>query len=229
MPKTETHVPSSGVDALIERLRNDGVVAGQIEAENIIHDAHKRAEWIISEAQSNAQQIVDKAKADASEIDHATQDALKLATRDAMLKLRDMLLGTFSEEVGRVVSAQMADREFMAKLILALAGRVRDKTGLDDSKNILLQLPEKITGIEALKKNPEELKEGTLSHLTAAISADLLRNGVTLGVASDLSDGLFIKLIDEEMMIDFSDKTVAALLLEHIQPRFRALLQGIVR
>lgn len=146
MPKTETHVPSSGVDALIERLRNDGVVAGQIEAENIIHDAHKRAEWIISEAQSNAQQIVDKAKADASEIDHATQDALKLATRDAMLKLRDMLLGTFSEEVGRVVGTQMADREFMAKLILALAGRVRDKTGLDDSKNILLQLPEKKIG-----------------------------------------------------------------------------------
>jgi len=229
MHKTETYVPSSGVDALIERLRNDGVVAGQAEAENIIHDAHKRAEWIISEAQSNAQQIVDKAKVDANEINHAAQDALKLATRDAMLKLRDTLLGSFSEEVGRVVGTQMADREFMSKLILALAGRVRDKTGLDDSKNILLQLPEKIAGIEALKKNPEELKEGTLSHLTAAISADLLRKGVTLGVASDLSDGLFIKLIDEEMVIDFSDKTVAALLLEHIQPRFRALLQGIVR
>jgi V/A-type H+-transporting ATPase subunit E len=229
MHKTESQVPSSGVDALIERLRNDGVVAGQVEAENIIHDAHKRAERIVSEAQSNAQQLVNKAKADANEINHAAQDALKLATRDAMLKLRDTLLGTFSEEVGRVVGTQMADREFMSKLILALAGRVRDKTGLDESENILLQLPEKIAGIEVLKKNPEELKEGTLSHLTAAIAADLLRNGVTLGVASDLGGGLFIKLIDEEMVIDFSDKTVAALLLEHIQPRFRALLQGIVR
>jgi len=31
------------------------------------------------------------------------------------------------------------------------------------------------------------------------------------------------------MVIDFTDETVAELLLEHIQPRFRALLQGIVK
>lgn len=229
MNTSQTQVPSSGVEALITRLRNDGIESGQKEAESIIHDAHKHAEWIITEAQSKAQKIVDKAKVEADDITHAAQDALNLATRDAMLKLRDTLLGSFSEEVGRVVGTQMADHEFMEKLILELAGRVRKKAGLDDSPNILLQLPEKIIGVDALKKNPEELKEGTLSHLTAAIAADLLRKGVTLSVASDLSGGLFIKLIDEEMVIDFSDKTVAALLLEHIQPRFRALLQGIVR
>lgn len=229
MHTTQMPLPSSGVDALIERLRNDGVMAGQTEAEQIIQDAHKRAEQILAEARSNAQQTVDNAKAAANEISQAAQDALKLATRDAMLKLRDTLLGSFSEEVGRVVGTQMADREFMSKLILALAGRVRDKTDLDDCATILLQLPGKSAGIETLKKNPAELKEGSLSYLTAAIAADLLREGVTLGVTSDLSGGLFIKLIDEEMVIDFSDKTVAALLLEHMQPRFRALLQGIVR
>ncbi len=229
MRTTETRVPSSGVEALIERLRQDGVVAGQAAAEIIIQDAHKHAERIIAEAQNNAQRLVDEAQKEANEIKHAGQEALKLATRDAMLKLRDTLLGSFSEEVGRVVGIQMADREFLAKLILAIAGRVRDKTGLDDCAAILLQFSEKTAGSEALKKNPEELKEGTLSHLTAAIAADLLREGVTLGVASDISSGLFIKLIDEEMVIDFSDKTVAALLLDHMQPRFRALLQGIVR
>jgi V/A-type H+/Na+-transporting ATPase subunit E len=229
MSTSQSKIPSSGVEELIARLRNDGVIAGQAEAEIIIQDAHKRAEWIIQEAESNAQQLVDKAKTEANDINNAAQDALKLATRDAMLKLRDTLLGSFSEEVGRVVGTQMADREFMAKLILALAGRVREKTGLDESEQILLQLPENIIGIEALKKNPEELKEGTLSHLTAAIAADHLRKGVTLGNTSDLSGGLFIKLVEEEMVIDFSDKTVASLLLEHIQPRFRALLQGIVR
>lgn len=229
MNGTQTHLPSSGVEALIERLRQDGVEAGQAEAENIVGDAQKHAERIIAEAQSHAEQIVEAARAEAEKIDNAAQDALKLATRDAILKLRDMLLSSFSEEVGRVVGVQMADREFMAKLILTLAGQVRDKTGLDDSNHVLLQLPEKVFGIDALKKTPEELKEGTLSHLTAAIAADLLRNGVTLSVSGDLSGGLFIKLIDEEMVIDFSDKTVAALLLEHIQPRFRTLLQGIVR
>jgi V/A-type H+-transporting ATPase subunit E len=40
---------------------------------------------------------------------------------------------------------------------------------------------------------------------------------------------LLIKLEEDNIVIDFSDKTVAALLLEHIQPRFRALLQGIIK
>ena len=38
-----------------------------------------------------------------------------------------------------------------------------------------------------------------------------------------------ILLRNNEMVVDFTDETVAALLLEHIQPRFRALLQGIVK
>jgi V/A-type H+-transporting ATPase subunit E len=229
MQTTHSQIPSSGVEALIERLRNEGVMAGQTEAENIIQDARTRAEKIIADAELEAQQLVDKAKAEATETSNAAQDALKLATRDALLKLRDTLLGSFSEEVGRVVGTQMADREFMSKLILTLAGRVREKTGLDQSENIQILLPEHIIGLDALKKNPEELKEGTLTHLTAAIAADLLRSGVTLGTSNNLSGGLFVKLVDEEMVIDFSEKTVAGLLLEHIQPRFRALLQGIVR
>jgi hypothetical protein len=36
------------------------------------------------------------------------EDALKLATRDALLKLRDTLLGSFSKEVKRVVISGFA-------------------------------------------------------------------------------------------------------------------------
>jgi V/A-type H+/Na+-transporting ATPase subunit E len=38
-----------------------------------------------------------------------------------------------------------------------------------------------------------------------------------------------IRLEDNAMMIEFTDKAVATLLLKHLQPRFRALLQGIVK
>lgn len=229
MQISQAKVPSSGVEELISRLRNDGVMAGQAEAEKIIHDAKMQAEAIVHKAEQQAKQLLAQATTEANELQHTAHDALQLAARDAMLKLRDTLLGSFSEEVGRVVGTQMADREFMAKLILALASRVRDKTGLDACEQVLLQIPEKTLGSNFLKQNPEELKEGTLSHLTAAIAADLLRKGVTLGGSSDLHGGVFIKLVDEEMVIDFSDHSVAALLLEHLQPRFRALLQGIVR
>lgn len=53
---------SSGVENLIQRLRDQGVEAGQEKAESIVPDAQKRAEWIIEEAELEAQQLVDEAK-----------------------------------------------------------------------------------------------------------------------------------------------------------------------
>ena len=222
-------IASSGVEALIEKLRNEGVVAGQDKAEDIVSNAQKRAEWIIEEAEIEAKTLIEQARKEADDLSTAGKDALQLAARDAFLKLRDTLLGSFSQEVMRVVGKQMADKSFTEQLILALAGTVRDKSGIDESKKIVISLPEGIIGVDELRKNPEELKQGNLSHYTAAIAANLLRDGVSFDIADDIKAGLLIRLVDDAMVIDFTDETVAALLLEHIQPRFRALLQGIVK
>ncbi len=229
MTNKSSHIASSGVEELIERLKNEGISAGQEKAANIVLDAQKRAEWIVEEAEQEAQLLVDQARKEAASIKAAGEDALQLATRDAVIKLRDTLLNSFSREVTRVVGQPLADQTFLEKLILALAGKVRSKTAMDNTESIVFQLPEDIVGVDELRKNPEELQQGLLSRFTASLAADMLRQGVTLKVSSDLTGGLFIKLENEEMVIDFSDETVATLLLEHIQPRFRALLQGIVK
>ncbi|MGR9052088.1 MAG: hypothetical protein ACU84J_05515 [Gammaproteobacteria bacterium] len=229
MKTEQNHIASSGVEALIARLREEAVNAGQAKAEDIVLNAQKRAEWIIDEAELEAKQLLDKARAEAEAIKAAGFDALQLAGRDALLKLRDTLLGSFSQEVMRVVGKQMEKEAFIEQLILALAGRVREKTGLDGSGEIVVQLPEDAVGIDELRKNPEELNKGALSHLTAAIASDLLRKGVSFDVSDDIRGGIVVKLVDNNMTIDFSDAAVATLFLEHLQPRFRALLQGIVK
>jgi V/A-type H+-transporting ATPase subunit E len=38
-----------------------------------------------------------------------------------------------------------------------------------------------------------------------------------------------VRLEADDMIIDFTDEMISALLLEHLQPRFRTLLQGIVK
>ena len=229
MKTEQAHIASSGVEELIERLKKHGIAAGQEKAEHIIIDAQKRAEWIIEEAELEAQVLLNNAKAEAKAIKSSGEDALKLAARDVFLKLRDTLLGSFSHEVTRVVGKQMAKDAFLEQLIIELAGQVRDKTGIDDNQHIVIQLPENIVGVEDLRRNPEELKEGSLSHFTASLATDLLREGVKFEVSDELSSGLLIKLEDDNIVIDFTDEAVSALLLEHIQPRFRALLQGIVK
>jgi V/A-type H+-transporting ATPase subunit E len=229
MSNQHADMTSSGVENLIQRLREQGVAAGQDRAESIVLDAQKRAEWIIEEAQLEAKQLVDEAKKQSNALRSAGEDALKLATRDALLKLRDTLLGSFSHEVKRVVGQKMDQQAFLEKLILQLAGQVREQLDLDDKENISIFLPNKPVGVDELKNNPDEMKVGTLTHYTAAIAADMLRNGVSIQVSDDVGGGLSVRLEDDNMVIDFTDETLAELLLEHLQPRFRTLLQGIVK
>ncbi|MCK9607200.1 MAG: hypothetical protein M0R33_12225 [Methylomonas sp.] len=229
MKEEKADYASSGVEQLIERLREQAIDAGQAKAESIVTDAQRRATWLIGEAEQEAKNILKKAQAEADSIQTAGIDALNLAARDALLRLRDTLLGSFSQEVQRAVGEKMADRQFMEQLILALAGQVRDKTGLDQQQQLTFLLPETIIGVEELRKNPEELQQGELSHVSAAIAGDLLRKGVHFEVSDEVKSGLVIRLEDNAMLIDFTDEVVAALLLRHLQPRFRALLQGIVK
>jgi len=229
MKEEKAEFASSGVEQLIERLREQAINAGQAKAEDIVANAQKRAAWLIGEAEQEAKHIVSEAEAEAEALKTAGIDALNLAARDTLLRLRDTLLGSFSQEVQRVVGEQMASQAFIEQLILALAGQVREKTGLDENSEMTIILPETVIGVEELRKKPEELQQGALSHLTAAIAGDLLRQGVRFEVSEDIKAGLEIRLEGNAMQIDFTDKAVSTLLLHHLQPRFRALLQGIVK
>lgn len=229
MSEQNTKVTSSGVESLIERLREQGVAAGQERAESIVVDAQKRAEWIIEEAELEAQQLIEKAKKQSDALRAAGEDALKLATRDALLKLRDTLLGSFSKEVKRVVGQKMEQDAFLERLILQLAGKVREQLDLESKEKVSIFLPNNPVGVDELKNNPDELKVGTLTHYTASIAADMLRKGVSIQVSDDVSKGLSVRLEDDDMVVDFTAETISDLLLEHLQPRFRTLLQGIVK
>lgn len=229
MSEQNTEVTSSGVESLIERLREQGVSAGQERAENIVLDAQKRAEWIIEEAELEAQQLIVEAKKQSDALRMSGEDALKLATRDALLKLRDTLLGSFSKEVKRVVGQKMEQDAFLERLILQLASKVREQLDLDSQENISIFLPNSPVGVDELKNNPEEMKVGTLTHYTASIAADMLRKGISIQVSEDIAKGLSVRLEADDMIIDFTDEMISALLLEHLQPRFRTLLQGIVK
>lgn len=229
MKNENPQMASSGVDALIERLQQQGITAGQEKAEKIVADAQKRAEWIIDEANMEAQLLINNAKTEAQAIRAAGEDALKLAARDTFIHLRDFLLGRFRNEIMLMVKGRMAEKKFLEKLILVLAGQVREKSGLEHHKSIVIELPKDLFDDDDLRKKPEQLQEGALSRFVAEVTAEMLHDGVTFRVSGQLDSGLSIKLKGDDIAIDFSDETVATLLLEHLQPRFRALLEGMVR
>ena len=226
---TSSNHASIGVELLINRLRDEGVGAGQEESEKIITEAKKKAALIKSQAQQEAEEIVSSARKEADALKTAGHDALVLAGRDAHLKLREVVMERFNEEVQRLVGDVMAPEPFMEKLILQVAGRVRDEAGLDKEDKLAIKLPEKIISIDDLRKNPEELKEGTLAHFVLSIMASLLKEGISYQPSGNINAGLKVYLDNGNVEVDLSDEAITAVLLEHLQPRFRALLEGVVK
>ena len=59
--------------------------------------------------------------------------------------------------------------------------------------------------------------------------ASLFREGITYQPAGDVTCGLKVYMKDGDVEVELTDEAITAVLLEHLQPRFRALLEGIVK
>ena len=222
-------LPSSGVEALIERLRKEGVKAGRAEAARIELAARQRASEILTEAEAKAASIVENARQEAKRLCTGGEDALRVAMRDAVLKLKAQLAERMSDQVKRLVAKELSREAFLERLILEVAGRARDEAGVDRGEPVQVLLPRELVGIEELRRNPLELRAGSLSHFVLSLSADVLAEGVTFAVADAPGPGIRLYLKDRDIQIELTDAQVARVLLEHLQPRFRAILEGMVK
>jgi V/A-type H+-transporting ATPase subunit E len=219
---------SSGVEALIARLKDDGVQAGRQEAGQIVEEARSRAETMVEEARTEASRIVEEARADAGRQKIAADEAVQVAMRDTTLRFREEIRGYLDERVRRLVSEEMVDRELLQKLILQVAARSIETGGVAGATDVEIQLPPKPLGIEELKKDPEALKDA-LSRLAKQIAGETWRDGVALTAFDETRKGLRVIVKDKDLEIDLTPEALADLLLEHLQPRFRALMQGIIQ
>ena len=220
---------SSGVEQLISRLRDDGVRQGREEAQRIVEDAEHRATWLMEQAREQADELIAKAREESERLRRSGEEALQIAARDAVLNMKGFLSERFAVEVRRLVGEQLRDEELLRQMILEIAGRVRDDLGLEQARQMEVLLPRDVIGLDELRHHPETLKEGTLSHFVLAVAQSLLRDGVTFSNGKPGQCGICLRLTGQDLEVELTDEAVAKLLLAHLQPRFRALLEGIVR
>lgn len=225
----EDRPSSSGVDELIAKLREEGVAAGRAEAERIVADARAEAAQILDKASGEARSRLETARQEADAYRAAGEEALKTAVRDTVLTMKADLMERFSTDVKRLVSQQIGDPEILQKMVLEIAGRARDRADIEDDDALEVVLPEAVIGLEDLRNNPEELGQGRLTKLVLGLTGEMLRKGVTFSASEDAAAGIRVKVEDKSVTLDLTDEAVAALLLQHLQPRFRAVLEGIVK
>lgn len=218
---------SSGVEALIEQLREQGVRTGQQEASRLIEEAEHRADWLLSQARQEAEQLVADARREAEHLRKAGEDALRIAARDMNLEVKESLGKSFTDQVERLVSQQMDNPEFLQRLIIELVGKSRVDMGLDATEKVEVLLPQTFIGLEELRRNPSEYRDGQLSKFVQSLTAEQLREGLSIGLHE--GKGIKVSLVGQEIEVDLSSAAISQLLLKHLQPRFRAILEGVIR
>ncbi len=221
------HIVSQGVDELIARLREEGVAAGQQQADELLATAQKKANTLLQEAKQEAEQRVQKARSEATEFKAAAEAALKTAMRDMVLELKTDLTREFSQDLQRLVSEATQQPELLERMILEIVGQTSQSIATAESVEVVL--PEKIVGLDELRNDPSALRQGALTDVVFSMTRDMLQAGVSFAVSDELDGGLHIRLTEQGVTLDLSDVAVAKLLLQHLQPRFRAILEGVVR
>ncbi len=216
---------STGVQGLIEQLKTQGVSSGRAEAANIVADARSEAKALVDQAKYDAEVILKDAQKQADFTVNAGTEALILAERDTVLELKEFLIETFSQQVATLIHDTLSDKDVIKHIILEMAGK--EKPGLSQPVEIIL--PERVIGIDELRKDPELIKQGRLLSVVMGNAADMLKTEIEFKVDRSDFTGIKFRLNQQAVEIDFSDKAITAILLQHLQPRFRALLEGIIK
>lgn len=218
-------VESAGVEALIVRLRDQGIAQGRSDAEALVTTAQQQAAEIITAARREAETIQVKAREEAGKAKAAGEDAIRLALRDTILSMESDLIKLFQDRLRGLVKGTLEDPTFLQRMILEVAGR---SPGAAAGEKVELLLPAETISLEDLRRKPEEAKPGTLSHFVLSLGEGMLRDGVSFGVADDGAAGVRVKLVQGDMHVDLTEPAISELFLRHMVPRFRALLRGAV-
>ncbi len=226
---THSDQVSQGVDELILKLRQEGVDAGAAEADKVLKASREQAKAILADAENQAKQKISDAKIKSDSLLNGGQEALKTAMRDMVLTLKSKLTDGFRTDVKRLVERELANPELLKTLILEIAGKLSVDADIESSANIEFILPENVVCLTDLRSTPEKMENSPLTELVFGLTRDMLLEGVSFTTSSDVTGGMSIKMEDRDLILDFTEQAVASMLLEHLQPRFRAILEGVVR
>ena len=221
----ETTKAASGVQELINRLRDEGVKAGQEKSDQVLREAQEQTSRIVAQAKAEAEEILSKARSEIETERAAANESLRVAIRDTELKMEAELKADFAAHVKRLVSVELSDREFLRQVVPAIAGMAAGDKACE-GQPVEVLLPQDLFETDERETRLTEKGQDRMRHLVLGISGDMLREGVDLKPSEDISGGIRIRLVGEDLEIDLSDQAISDLLLQNLLPRYQAIVTG---
>lgn len=134
------------VQSFVEKLRNEGVEAGQKEADRLRAEAEQEKQDILAKARAEADTIKSNAQAEAESTLEKSKHELELAARDATLTLKDTLERALQAIVAKPVQEELSRPDFLQQVIKDVVSKYAeaDATGQTVSINLSPELAEKL-------------------------------------------------------------------------------------
>jgi len=209
----------AGVQDLVDRIRDQGVLAATEKANKIIRDAEIKSAKMLADTKREVEQLRENARIEIEANHEAALQALKLSARDTMLQLKAKVSSEFEVFVQRLVTSATNDKEFIKEIVRVLASHVEKE--LIGDKEIQILISETIFTNQPNEKLGEHAKQ-----IILGLSSEMLREGVELIPSSEIEGGANVRLVKDKLEIDLSDKAISRLLYQRILPRFQGILEG---
>lgn len=192
---------------LTDKLYQEGIAAGQSQAEQIIKEAQAKAESLVAEAKSQADALLQKAKNEAETQRKQTLSELELAGQKAIntVKQRIEELITLRAVEGSVPEA-FASSEFLQRLILTLAEGWKESADMQ------------ITVAASRQAEIKSFLEKQAQHL--------LSKGVEVRPADNLRDGFRIGPHNNAYRIEFSSESFVAFFRSFLRNSTQSIVFG---
>ncbi len=132
---------TSGIGDLLQRLRQDGVEAGEAEKQRLLRDAEEQAAALLADAKAKAKEIVAAADAEAVAKRKQLDAELGMAARDFALRFAERVKSQAIEPLVRAqVDVGLDDPNLLKEV---LSGLIREKAG-DASVTVSPEIQQKL-------------------------------------------------------------------------------------
>jgi V/A-type H+-transporting ATPase subunit E len=103
---------------------------------------------------------------------------------------------------------------------MVLAGQAAEQYPRDQQLEIL------ISDLLLGKEEENEELDKAIRTSVLGISSTMLREGVEIIPSSEVAGGARVRVVGEDVEIDLTEEAISKLLLKHLLPRYRSILEG---
>lgn len=200
------------LNEVIEKLKKEGISAGESEAARIKEKAEAEGEDIIIKAEMKSRTILDKAETESKKMKEQLETELDRASKSALNNFKSSVENAFVvPAVDETLASVLSQPQFIEKVIIEMIKGFAQNGFKTNDLNIIL---------------PEDLRDKLGNAFNAKIKMMAGGGNITVEFDDRIHFGLKIGPADKGFVYDLSDEGMREIFTRFISPKFRSFFQS---